>query len=159
MQESVMELVHAVLFNPATSVELGVSALLATIAFVLTLNGIGSALSLPMAQTGRSIVVFVITAAANLGVVAIVNEFFAPPGWVLMAAAAVVVLAVAVPAVCLVQKGTYMNGLFAMVISLVAAVVVALAVHTVFGAIGQGGKSVGKELKRKGAIEKAIGDR
>ena len=79
MKTAVMDLLSRALFNPASTLELAVSAGLAGVVFVIALNKVGNAFNLVMAQTGRSFLSLVLLLAAGsvygLGCLAILRLF------------------------------------------------------------------------------------
>jgi len=156
MQEATVRLIKILLFNPASQGEMVVSALVAAFVFVVTVNAVGSALRMALAQSSRSLTVLVLGLIVNVSVSAFLYHRFSPPGWVLIGAAFGTTLLVVVPCMRFLQKGTYAAALVSLVLGVAGMLVAALLVHTAFNAISGGSRSVGKGLTRKRHVERAV---
>jgi hypothetical protein len=155
MQTAMEAILRRILMNPGSTLEFAVAAFLAALTFVLVLNKVGGAFNLALAQTSRAAIVLVVSLAVELGALAYLGTLKLP-GWSLPVAAVVLVLVVAVPLACLVLKGRYAAALVPMLLSIAAAAVVILFVHTIFNAIGGGGKSVGSGLRHNRDVENVM---
>lgn len=156
MQHTAIHFLKMALFHPASPAEFAISAALGAFAFVYTLNLVGSALNMSLAQSGRSTVVLIVGLVTNLLTLSLLDLNFSPSGWVLIAAGVGVTLVVVVPFTCFLHKGSYSTALISLVLAVTALLVAALLVHTVFGAISGGTQSVGEGLRYNRELEQAI---
>ncbi|MDA0577272.1 MAG: hypothetical protein O3B24_04145 [Verrucomicrobia bacterium] len=147
---------HTLLFNPATHFEYVVSSALGAFTFALVMNTVGSSMGLKVSDTLRSFAVLAITLIVGLAAASMARQQFHAGGWVLWGAALLAVLAIAVPSTCLIQKGSYVQSLVSLVISLAAALVIVLLLHTVFGALRGGETSIGQGIKHNRETEQFI---
>lgn len=155
MQASMEAILRRLLFSPHSNLEFALAGILAGFAFIIALNKVGGALDLGLAHTSRSLPVLLVGLAVELGVLGFLSTQKLPP-WVMPVAAVAVLLVVVVPLVALLLKGGYLTALFPLLISVAAAAVVALLVHTVFNAVGGGGKSVSTGLRHNRDVEKVM---
>jgi hypothetical protein len=156
-------IINTALCRPSSPLELTTLALLALITYVLVSRKIGGALEIIMTDILHSLAATAVGVAAVLAVTAAANLYIVPgigsPALRLSAsivAAALALLAIAVPAVCLIQKGSYLNSLFTILLSIAAALVVVLLVHAGFKAVSSGSGQVGKGVRHKKTLEEAM---
>jgi peptidoglycan/LPS O-acetylase OafA/YrhL len=143
MQATFTRLIHKLLFNPDSDLQFFLAAGLAIVVFVMVLNKVGVAMDLKVAQTGRSLPLFVLLLAAELLVLAFLPRAVKLPGWGMIGVSVGVVLIVGVPLTCLLLKGSYFNALFSLLLSIAAVVVVLLFVDMGFGVWRKGEQGVG----------------
>jgi hypothetical protein len=156
MYSAIVLLLKQALCYPASELELVLAAALAGTAFVMTLNTAGGAANMPLAQSGRSLVVLIAWLAFELGVLAAVRVYASVPAWAEIAIGAAIVLAIGVPLVCLLLKSAYFSALFALALAIAAAAVVAMFVHTGFNAVRGGGGSIDLGRRHKHETEEFL---
>ncbi|MDA0990227.1 MAG: hypothetical protein O3A51_05690 [Verrucomicrobia bacterium] len=158
MQAELTKLLNTILMKPGSDTEFFIAGVAALITFVIVLNKVGSSFGLIMAQTGRTLVVLAIGLVLNALVLGFLSSVYSPQTWMLVLASAVLLLIVVTPCACWLQKGSYSGALFALIISGAAALVIIAFVHTAFGAMSGGGKSVGKGLMHNRETERMLNE-
>ena len=153
MQAKFVQLIHKLLFNPDSDLQLFLAAGLAIIVFVMVLNKVGTAMDLKVAQTGRSLPLFMLLLVAELLVLAYVPHL---SRWGMIAVGAAVVLVAGVPLTSLLLKGPLLGALFSLLISIAAVVVVLLFVNMGFGVVHKGEMSVGMGLNHNRETESIL---
>lgn len=156
MQATAEHYFRLMLLNPASPLELMLAAGLAAFVFVLVLNKVGAAFNLALAQTGRSLIVLVVGHAVVLGGLAMLATHVKLPALAIPVAAVILMLAVVTPLTCLLLKGSYLSALMALLISMAAAFVMTLFVHTTFAALGKSGDSVGHGRQHRRDLERVM---
>lgn len=156
MEAAAEHFFRLMLWNPRTQFELLLSATLAAMTFVLVLNKVGSALDLKLAETMRSLVVLAVGLTAVLAALGFLSLQPGLPRLVIPVAAIVLVLAVVTPLACLLLKGPYLSALFSLLISMAAATVMILFIHTTFSALNKSGTSVDHGRQHRRDVERAM---
>jgi len=156
-------IIQTALLDPESKVEMAFMLVTGFIAFVGVMSKAGDALKITVPESNRSIAVFFITAAAILLAVGACNIWLVPrmenpdiSKWLPAVTVVVVLLVVSVPAMCLIQRANYLQGLFSLLMSVVAAALVVLLVHTLFDAVRHKKKEFGRTKSRKDTITDVI---
>jgi hypothetical protein len=151
MHSAIVSLFKQALFHPASEFELVLAAALAGTAFVMTLNAVGGAANMPLAQSGRSLAALIAWVVIELVILAAVRVYATVPVWAEGAIAVAIVLAIGVPLVCLLLKSDYVSALFALALAIAAAAAVAMFVHTGFNTVrgGEGSIDLGRRHKHE----------
>ena len=143
------KIIRFALGNPSSSVEFIVLAILAAFVFVVIMIKVGDALDIPVPDTKRSIAVLMIGTVGILLVLTAVNFYLMPHitttglracAWI--ASIIVALLAIAGPAICLIQRASYLSGLSSILLSIGASVIVLLLVRAGFRAVRVGDKGL-----------------
>lgn len=135
----ILRIVRLATNSPESMPELVTLLILAAITFVIVLCKVGNALKFSMTDMKRSAGVLAIGLPAIILIVAAVNLYLAPHvadedlrRWVPIVSTAVTLLAIVIPAVCLLHRAPYFQALFAILLSIAAAGAVILLVHAGF---------------------------
>lgn len=155
-QTEAANVISNILGHPSSHMEAVIVSLITLMVFFFTLSKLSDGFKIPMTHTRRVVLVAVVTIAGLLASIVAANLYVLPKlsspdmkQYAPWAAAALALLILCVPSMCLIQKAGYFQGLVSILLSIVVAGAIMIILQAGISTVRQSAMGVSEDKKEK----------